>query len=81
MGAVELRNKLIESFNKIIQDDSKLLTLEGVFDSINTTDSPSLVSDSQYEIVEERREKYLSGESSGKEWDEVKQELKKKYGF
>lgn len=36
MEAVELRNKLIEQFNQFIKDDSKLLALDGIFDSINT---------------------------------------------
>ena len=35
MGAIELKNSLIERFNKIIKDDSKLMTLDGFFDSMN----------------------------------------------
>ena len=31
MGALELREKLIEQFNMFIQDDSKLLALDGIF--------------------------------------------------
>jgi hypothetical protein len=81
MGAVELRNKLIEQFNVFIQDDSKLNALNGIFDAINTTEAPSLVSEEHYKIVEERRRKMLVGESKGLSWDEVKQELKEKYGF
>jgi hypothetical protein len=81
MGAVELRKKLIEQFNVFIQDDSKLLALDGIFDSINTVDSPSLVSEEHYKIIEERYNKRLVGETKGKSWNKVKSELKKKYGF
>jgi len=81
MGAVELRSKLIEQFNLFIQDDSKLMALNGIFDAINTTESSSLVPEEHYKIVEERRRKMLAGESKGLSWDSVKQELKAKYGF
>ena len=81
MGAVELRSKLIEQFNLFIQDDSKLMALDGIFDSINTADTPSLVSEEHYKIVEERRRKILAGESKGLSWAEVRQQLKEKYGF
>ncbi|QMU65414.1 MAG: hypothetical protein GKR88_14725 [Flavobacteriaceae bacterium] len=81
MSTVELRNKIIEQFNQFIQDDSKLLALDGVFDSLTTTDSQSLVSEEHYKIVEERRRKWQAGETKGRSWDEVKLQLKKKYGF
>ncbi len=82
MGALELRNKLIEQFNLFIQDDSKLVTLDGIFDSINTpTEAPSIVPEEHYKIVEERRRKYHARETIGSTWEEVKQELKNKYGF
>jgi hypothetical protein len=82
MGALELRNKLTEQFNLFIQDDSKLVALDGVFDSMNLVDSPSLVvSEEHYKIVEERRRNYYAGETKGSSWEEVKQSLKNKYGF
>lgn len=81
MAAMELRNSLIERFNRIIKDDSKLMTLDGIFDSINIVESPSLVSDEHYKIVEERRRKHLAGETKGKSWDDLKSDIKKKYGF
>ena len=81
MGALELREKLIEQFNLFIQDDSKLLALDGIFDSINTIEADSLVSEEHYKIVEARRNKRLAGETKGRTWDEVKDTLKKKYGF
>jgi len=81
MGAVELREKLIKQFTLFIQDDSKLLALDGIFDSINATDSDSLVPEDHYKIVEERRTKRLAGETEGLTWDEIKSRLKEKYGF
>lgn len=81
MGALELRNNLIERFNKIIQDETKLVTLEGVFDSMNAFESSSLIPDEHYKIVEERRKKHLSGKSKGKSWNQLKKDLKNKYDF
>ena len=81
MGALELREKLIEQFNLFIQDDSKLLALDGIFDSITTVESDSVVSEDHYKIVEARREKRLAGQTKGQNWDEVKSRLKAKYGF
>ncbi|MGB0879996.1 MAG: addiction module protein [Polaribacter sp.] len=81
MGTLELRNKLTEQFNVFIQDDSKLVALDGIFDSMNVVDSPSLVSEEHYKIVEERRRKYQTGKTKGSSWEEVRQNLKSKYGF
>lgn len=81
MSALELRKKIIERFNLIIQDESKLMVLDGVFDSMNVEETTSLVPEEHYNIVEERRRKYHAGESNGVTWDELKQKLKKKHGF
>lgn len=81
MAAIELRNSLIERFNRIIKDDSKLMALDGILDSMNEVESPSLVSEEHYKIVEERRKKHLAGQTKGKNWDDVKSGIKKKYGF
>lgn len=82
MGALKLREKLIEKFNLFLQDDSKLLALDGIFDSMMHTDnSPSIIPDEHYKIVEERRRKFHAGETTSYTWEEVKQQLKNKYGF
>ncbi|WP_067145786.1 hypothetical protein [Pseudotamlana agarivorans] len=81
MAAIDLRNSLIERFNRIIKDDSKLIALDGIFDAMNFIDSPSLVSEEHYKIVEDSRRKQLGGETKGKSWDDVKSGIKKKYGF
>lgn len=81
MAAIELRNSLIERFNRMIKDDSKLMVLDGIFDSMNDVEYPSLVSEEHYKMVEERRRKHLAGETKGKNWDDVKKGIKNKYGF
>ena len=82
MSALELREKLIEQFNLFIQDDSKLFALDGIFDSMTTsTEAPSIVPKEHYKIVEERRHKFHAGETEGSTWNEVKRNLKDKYGF
>jgi hypothetical protein len=81
MGAIELRNSLIERFNRMINDDSKLIILDGIFDSMNILESSSLVSEAHYKVVEDRRKKHISGETKGENWDDVRSEIKKKYGF
>lgn len=82
MESIELRNKIINQFQEFIEDDSKLNILDGVFDAITTTNNvDSLVSEEHYKIVEERYQKKVKGETNGKSWDEVKLDLKQKYGF
>ncbi len=84
MGAAELKDKLINQFNSFLQDESKLDTLSGIFDSINTNPSsstPSLIPESHYKKVEERRQRFHSGETNGTSWDNLKQQIKSKYGF
>lgn len=82
MEALELREKLIEQFSVFIQDDSKLLTLDGIFDALNTKNNHSTsVPESHYRIIEERRTKYYAGKTNGLTWEEVKENLKNKYGF
>ncbi|CAL2092853.1 conserved protein of unknown function [Tenacibaculum sp. 190524A02b] len=83
MGAAELRNKLIDQFNNFLQDESKLDTLSGIFDSINTSPSTtsSLIPESHYKKVEQRRQRFHSGETNGTNWDNLKQQIENKYGF
>jgi len=82
MESIALRNKIINQFEEFITDDSKLDVLEGVFDAITGNESVgSLVSEEHYKIVEERYQKKIKGETKGKSWEEVKQDLKQKYGF
>ena len=82
MEILDLKDKLIKQFQILIKDESKLNTLDGVFDSITVvSNTDSLVSEKQYTIVEERRQKRILGKTKGKSWNDVKNELKQKYEF
>ena len=81
MESIDLRKKLVEQFNSFIQDDSKLVVLDGIFDSMMTKDSHSVITEEQYNIVEKRYEDRIASKTQGKSWEEVKNILKQKYGF
>lgn len=81
METKELRKKLIVSFSKFIQDDTKLEVLEGVFDAINNEETSTAVSDEHYLKVEETRNEILSGTNSVSSWEEVEYRLNTKYSF
>ena len=55
--------------------------MDGIFDSLTTKNDPSLVSETHYKIVEERRRKWKTGETKARSWEIVKLELKQKHGF
>ena len=81
MKTAELRIKLIENFENIIQNDANLMALDGVFDALNTAETPlSTIPKEHYNLVEERRLKYIAKKTSATTWDEVKLNLKNKYG-
>jgi hypothetical protein len=81
MKTREIRQKLIIDFGKLIQDDTKLTVLEGVFDAIKNEEATSLVSDNQYQKVEEARAEYHSGNSFVTSWEDLEKQLNAKYGF
>lgn len=83
MKTLELRKKLIEQFDLLIQDDSKLMTLDGVFDAINSedVDYSSNISEAHYRVVKERRHQYHDGQASVSDWESVKLRLQKKHGL
>ncbi len=79
MEAKAIRKKLISDFGKIIEDDNKVLVLEGVFDAINNEENESIIPESHYHKVEEAREEYLKDKSSAISWDDFEKQLLKKY--
>jgi hypothetical protein len=81
MKTKEIRQKLIENFGKLIQDDSKLVVLEGIFDAILNEEKASIVSDNHYQKVEEARAEYHSGNSLSTSWKDLEKQLNAKYGF
>ena len=81
METKAIRKKLISDFGKIIEDDNKVLVLEGVFDAINNDSNNSMVSDVHYLKVEEAREEYLNDKATTISWDDFEKQLLKKYDF
>ena len=81
MKTKEIRQKGIVNFGKLIQDDSKLVVLEGIFDAILNEEKASLVSDNQYQKAEEARTVYHSGNSLSTSWEDLEKQLNAKYGF
>ena len=55
MEATEIRNNLISSFNKIIDNDYNLAVLEGVFDAISKEEAISKIPDAHYLAVDKTR--------------------------
>jgi hypothetical protein len=81
MEKVTLKDKLINQFDNIIEDDSKLLLLDGVFDAIDADENDSEVPKAHYDMLNEKREDYLKDATKSKTWDEVKQHIKSQYGL
>jgi hypothetical protein len=81
METKAIRKKIISDFGKILEDDKKVLILEGVFDAINNEENLSLVPESHYLKVEESREEYLKDKSSAISWEDFEKQLVKKYDF
>lgn len=81
MGTSELREKLKAQFSEIIEDDRNLNYLEEAFEEIYSTEYVSQVPESHWKEIEERRRKHLAGETKSYSWEEVKSNIKKKYGY
>ena len=81
METARLKKKLKAQFSEIIDDESKLIVLEGLLDALSTKVQTSNVTEEHYRIVEERMRKHLVGETEVEDWDTVKMRLKKKHGF
>ena len=69
------RDKLIEQFQLMIQDEQKMDQLEEFFFNL-LQDGNSKLSTKQWQIVEERDEAYNSGKQTGSSWEEVKKEIR-----
>ncbi len=77
MNTLEVRERLVEKFLSILEDEGRLHTLEGALDAINVDEkSHSEVPDSYYQqVVLKRRERILSGTDQAIPWEEVKGRL------
>lgn len=79
MGVQERRNKLLEQFQMIIQDEHNMAQLEAMFQSILHSENSSLT-ENQIQQILKIREQVDSGEMDLTPWSEVKSRLDKKYG-
>ncbi|MGB0884261.1 MAG: hypothetical protein ACPG4W_04490 [Flavobacteriales bacterium] len=81
MSALELKSKLIKQFEVFIEDDSKLIALNGIFDSIDQSNqSSSIVPEEHYYIIEARRRNFHTEDTKGSTWEDLKKNMKTKYG-
>ncbi len=70
---VDIRKRIHEFID--IADERILRIFKGIIDAEEEDDNYS-VPNSHYDVVNERREKYISGESKSYTWDEVKEKAK-----
>lgn len=78
METAKLKERLKIQFLEIIENESKLIALEGLLDA---KDHTSKVPEEHYIKVEERMRKHHVGETEVEDWNIVKRRLKKKHGF
>lgn len=78
MTVQERRNKLLEQFQMMIQDEQKMDQLEALFSGM--LNQESALSEEQWLEVEKRDADYKSGKTKGYSWEEVKQMARSRNG-
>ncbi|WP_438426248.1 addiction module protein [Aquimarina macrocephali] len=73
MGALELRNLISEYVNTA--DERLLKIVKAVMESYR--EDEFTLTEEQYKILDERRERHLKGESKSFTWEEVKQNARR----
>lgn len=73
----ERRNKLMEQFQEIIQDEENMDHLEDIFSDL-LDGSASKLTERQWQLVEERHAEYKAGKASTSSWSEVKKSARAK---
>lgn len=79
MSVQERRDKLVEQFQMMIQDEHKMDQLESVLNQMLQSDGSSLNENQKQEVLE-IRDQVNSGEMQTTPWSEVKAKLDVKYG-
>lgn len=69
------RDKLIEQFELMIQDEQKMDQLENIFLNL-LQDGNSKLSDEQWAMIEQRDADFISGKESGTSWANVKKKIR-----
>lgn len=79
MSVQERRDKLLEQFQMMIQDEQKMDQLEAMLSGMLNSETSSL-NENQINEVLEIREQVNSGEMKTSPWSEVRARLDMKYG-
>lgn len=72
-STVDIRKRIHEFID--IADERILRIFKGIIDAEEEEDNYS-VPDSHYDVINERREKYIKGESKSYTWEEVQEKAK-----
>jgi len=73
-STLEIRKRIHEFID--IADERILRIINGIIDAEEQEDNYPTVPDWHYEKLNERREKYITGESKSYTWEEVKEKAK-----
>ncbi len=77
MQSPQLQKDKLKLIEKIMETDDKVL-IDYFNDVLSNGLSDYQLSEEQLQMIEESREKYISGEDKGKSWNELKNTLLKK---
>ncbi|SMP01848.1 addiction module protein [Chryseobacterium profundimaris] len=73
-STLEIRKRIHDFID--IADERILRIINSIIDAEEQEDNYPAVPDWHYDVVNERREKYISGESKSYTWEEVKEKAK-----
>lgn len=73
-STLEIRKRIHDYID--IADERILRILNGIINAEEQEDNYPAIPDWRYDEINERREKYLSGESKSYTWEEVKEKAK-----
>ncbi|WP_346882366.1 hypothetical protein [uncultured Algibacter sp.] len=81
MGAIEIRNTILNKLNAI-EDPYMLVKVLDFVETIKSEKSESSsLTEAQLDEIDVRRAKYIAGEGKSYSWQEIKQELIDKHGL
>lgn len=81
MNTKELKEKLKDNFEKILEDESKLVILDSTFSKIIAQTETSSETENQKSEEKQYVKDPVSNEPEVKSWEDFKNKMKAKYGF
>ena len=81
MNTKELKEKLKDNFEKILEDESKLVILDSTFSKIIAQTETSSETENQESEEKQHLKDPVSNEPEVKSWEDFKNKMKAKYGF